>query len=69
VPYQFALSSKEGKIVSEYKFEIEFLSKEKLAEKLKNSDPAKIIPLTGTRWWDEYNSWFPTIAEDESKRE
>lgn len=69
VPYQFALSSKEGKSVSEYKFEIEFLSKEKLAEKLKNSDPSKIIPLKGTLWWDEYNSWFPTIAEDKSKRE
>ncbi|MCU0718348.1 MAG: hypothetical protein MUC83_01490 [Pirellula sp.] len=69
VPYQFALSSKEGKSVSEYKFEIEFLSKEKLAEKLKNSDPAKIIPLKGTLWWDEYNSWFPENAENAAKRE
>ncbi|XZE17701.1 hypothetical protein SH449x_002976 [Pirellulaceae bacterium SH449] len=67
VPYQFALSSKEGKNVCEYKLEVEILSKEKLSEKLKSSDPAKIIPLKGTRWWDEYNSWFPKSAEDEAK--
>jgi len=67
VPYQFALSSKEGKNVCEYKLEVEVLSKEKLTAKLKSSDPAKIIPLKGTRWWDEYNSWFPKSAEDEAK--